>query len=122
MNNILAIHICHRKVSTFLSVETSIGVFLTASSESATHTCTSRYDAMKRTNTSHQRVPKHTQHKNTDCLVKQHSDRNVHNTFIMLILIRKMIKLQNYVRNESKIALFEGQLLNTTESIFNTQI
>ena len=83
------------------------------------HTCTSRYDAMKRTDTSDQYIQRHTKHTNTDCLVKQHSDRNVYITFIILILIRKIIK-KNYIRNESTIALLEEKLLNTTESIFNT--
>ena len=43
-------------------------------------------------------------------------------TFIRLILIRKLIKMKNYVRNESAIALLEGKLVTTTDSIFNTQI
>ena len=38
-------------------------------------------------------------------------------TFIMLILIRKNINVDNYVKNESTIALLEGKLLKTTESI-----
>ena len=33
-----------------------------------------------------------------------------------------MIKIKNYVKNESPIALLEEKLLNTAESIFNTQI
>ena len=37
--------------------------------------------------------------------------------FIMLILLRKTIKVKNYVRNESTIALLEEKLQNTTESI-----
>ena len=52
--------------------------------------------------------------------MKHHSERNVHiYTIIMLILIRKIIKIKNYVWNEYTIALLEGKLINTTESIFN---
>ena len=61
----------------------------------------------------HQR-PTHTaatQHTNNDCLVKQHSDSNVHITFIMLILIRKIIKIKKYARNKSTTALLEGIFL-----------
>ena len=42
-------------------------------------------------------------------------------TFIMLIIIRKIIEIKNYIKNESTIALLVGKLLSTTESIFNMQ-
>ena len=67
-------------------------------------------------------MPRHTQHTNTDCLVKQHYDINVYITFIMLIFLRKIIEVKYYVINESTIAFLEVKLLNTAESIFNTQI
>ena len=57
---------------------------------------------------------------NYHCLVKQHSDINVNITFIMLILIKQSNKKN--VKNESTLALFEGKLLNSAESIFNIQI
>ena len=40
----------------------------------------------------------------------------------MLIRIRKIIKIKNYVRTESTIALLEEKFLNTTEKVFHTQI
>ena len=43
--------------------------------------------------------------------MQQHSDRNVHITFIMLIIIRNIVKIKNYVRNESTRAQLEGKLL-----------
>ena len=94
---------------------------MAASSENAAHTHTYLYDAMKRTNKSDQRVPRHAQHINTDCLARQNSDTNVNISFIVLIRMRKIIKIKYYVRNESTIALLEGKLLNTTESKTNMQ-
>ena len=38
--------------------------------------------------------------------------------FIMLKVIRKIIKIRNYVRNYSSIAPIERKLLNTTDDIF----
>ena len=36
-------------------------------------------------------------------------------SFIILILIRKIIKIKKYIKNESTIALLDGKLLNTTK-------
>ena len=44
--------------------------------------------------------------------------------FFMLILIKKIIKVKNYVRNESTTAQLEGKLVNVflhLQSIFNMQ-
>ena len=78
---------------------------------------TTRYYVMQRTDNDDQRAPRHTQHTNTDSLVKQHSNRNIHIAFIVLILIRKIINIKNYIKNETTVALFEVKLLKNTKSI-----
>ena len=42
--------------------------------------------------------------------------------FILQIFFWKIIKIKSRVKNESTIALFEGKLLSTTESIINMQL
>ena len=92
------------------------------SGKSCRHTRTSGLDALKSTATSGKHPEIVTQLTNSYCLVKQYPGRNVHITFNMLILIRKIIKIKNYIRNESTIALLDEKLLNTTKSIFNIQM
>ena len=54
----------------------------------------------------------HTQPTNIDTFVKHQSDWNFLITFIFIILIqKKYIKMHNYIRNESTIALLEWKLL-----------
>ena len=59
-----------------------------------------------------------TQHLNTHCLVKHHSDRNVH---IYIYYANTDKKNNKNIRYESTMVLLEGKLITTTESISNRQ-